>query len=322
MKPRSKSTKSTLKKASWILRIFSGIVDYSLFFLLEMLFVSFLPFYFEEIFYFILAAATPLLWIPCEALLTSTWGTTMGKAMCGIVVRTGKGEKVNFKNALLKACCLKKSEAYSFSKNTFFRVTQWIVIGGTVIGCWGSTILGIPVMNQYMNVYEEYYSTPIAKDGWINYVADAKGFTVLLPSYPEETSQSFDNPHTRDALTYHEYKSCNEKEKVCYSVGYLDLPRSWRFAGANTLLKGALGIVVEHEAGSSLVNSSLSRHQKNPAIDFEISKDSNVLKGKLVLIGRTMYRIMVTEPAGSARVDSTQMYTFMDSFQMRYQGMS
>ncbi len=302
--------KSKLKKAPLFLRVCARAIDYSVFFLFETVILAFLPFYFSDLFYLYAAFITPLLWIPLEAYLISTWGETPGNAMCGIVIRTGKGDKANYKSALMKGCFLKRSEAYSFSKDMMFRLTQWVMVVGTVVACWGSSILGVPLISQYTNVYKSFVSI----SGWMDYQDFNKGFSILFPSYPESNSENFDNPHTRDVLTYNELKSC-ENDKVCYTVGYLDLPRSWRFAGAKTLLKGALEIVVEHEKNADLVSSQLTRHQRNPAIDFEINKGKTVEKGKLVLIGRTLYRLMVTQPQS---YPDSNLQPFIDSFQLRW----
>ncbi len=299
--------KSKLKKASLFLRFCARAIDYSIFFLFETVVAAFLPFSLTDLFYLYAIFITPLFWVPLEAYLISTWGTTPGKALCGILVRTGKGGKVGYKNALMKACFLKKSEAYSFSKNILFRATQWIMVVGTVVACWGSSILGVPMMSHHSGMF-------VSISGWMDYQDYQKGFSILFPSYPESSSENFDNPHTRDVLTYNELKSC-ENDKVCYTVGYLDLPRSWRFAGANTLLKGALEIVIQHEKSGDLVFSQLTRHQRNPAIDFEIAKGKTIEKGKLVLIGRTLYRLMVTQPQSHS---DTNLKPFIDSFQLSW----
>jgi len=115
--------KMKLKKAPILVRICARAVDYSVFFLFEALIAAFLPFSFSDFFYLYAIFITPILWIPLEAYFLSTWGTTVGRIFCDIFVRCGKGKMLSYKTALMKACFLKKSEAYSYSES--IKLSPW-----------------------------------------------------------------------------------------------------------------------------------------------------------------------------------------------------
>ncbi len=304
--------KVRVKKAPILLRICARAIDYSVFFLFEALIASFLPFSFSDFFYLYAIFITLILWIPLEAYLLSTWGTTMGRTICDIFVRSPKGRMISYKNALMKACFLKKSEAYAYTETLKLRLVQWVIVIGIIVACWAATILGIPEINKYTNVYK----SSIFISGWIPYQDFDKGYSILLPSYPDNKSEVLNNPYTRDVLNYNEAKSC-DGEKVCYIVGYLDLPLSWRFAGADKLLSGSLDIIVKQSPGTSLVSSQLVRYHGNPAINFLTTNGDTEEKGTITLIGRTLYRIMVSAPKSNT---PPNFQHFLDSFQLQYQG--
>lgn len=290
----------------WI-RIAAQGIDYALFYLFLSLTSLFLPFYIEDLYYLGFAFFIPLFWIPLEALLLARYKTTPGKAIFGVRVENHLGGRLPWWVSLKRASFLGTRPGVIRQKGI-----RW----GR--GLLGAILLFALVGSAYFEKeitalttgFEKYRSV----EGWIDYTATSGEFRVLLPEEPQESSKILPVPSHNKELSYQELTS-HQTKKVYYSISYMQLPKSWKLAGANRLLQGALSLIIEHSAGAELLSQSFTRHRAFKALDFHISQGSEEVRGRLILVGMTLYRLTMVYPPELAH--QLQQEEFLNSFQIQ-----
>jgi len=264
---------------SWA-KLIAKVIDSSIVFLLLVASVEFLPFYLPDLAYLVMAIAAPAILVPLDRFLMRKMGSTPGRALVGI--RKGRA----FAPPWLHKCA---------------------GILAAAIGLFGS-LCGTPWNPITVNL-----STPYkGKTGWTPYKSEEKGFRIQLPSQPTHETSNVDIPHVSEALEYNEVKS-EGKRDVVYAVGYLDLPRKWKFFGSQNILKGAVQLLQKSSPDVKIISHTLTRHYTHPAIDFHYRQGDEEVKGRLVLIGCTLYKLSVTYPNAVADND-LKSKEFIQSF--------
>jgi uncharacterized RDD family membrane protein YckC len=292
--------------ASWA-RVSAQMTDYALFYLIFSIFTLFIPGYIEDLYFFAFALLLPLLWAPIEALLVSRFKTTLGKFLFGIRVESHTGGKLPFFIALKRAF--------------FFGIRPGVIRqkavgslrkGGAIIALCG--LIGVSVFEKEITGFAVEIERSHTIDGWLDYTSSNDSFRVLLPKKPEETSNILPVPAQDAELSYEEIKS-HQSKKIYYSISYMQLPAKWKLAGPSRLLQGALDLIVEHTPGSKIFGKTLTKHGNHRAIDFHMSQDGGEeVKGRLILVGMTLYRLTVVYPSDLAH--QIQHQEFLDSFEI------
>jgi hypothetical protein len=285
---------------SWIAR---GI-DYCIFYLLISLTSMVFPFYIEDFYYIGFAALIPVLWAPIEALLISKTKTTLGKLLLGIRVETHMGGKLPFWIALKRSAC--------FGIRPGILRQKKIKMVRSLIGiCTLCALLGGSYFENEIAAKTTGFEKYRAVEGWKEYTASDGRFSVIFPQAPEHESGILPVPSQNKTLSYDEFKSYQNK-KVYYSVSYMELPRKWKLAGANRILKGAMDLMVEHMPSTELLGSQMTKHKNLRALDFHLSQGDEEVKGRLILVGTTLFRLTAVYPPSLA--GQLQDKEFVDSF--------
>jgi hypothetical protein len=287
--------------SKWM-RICARSIDYALFYLIGRSISFFLPINIEDFFDLYLILIVPLCWAPLEAVLLWLWGTTLGKKIFGISVRDLKGEKLSYLLAF-KRSCLWSAKGSQLILSTTAKGRS--LLGGIVLTlCAG----GVFCNNLPFSVER------LPPDSqWIQYFSAEKGFSINLPKDPEGESKKLALPTVKDTLDYKEYKSCGEN--ICYTIGHVDLPRAWKWAGSSKLLKGALQVVLKNQPEALLIHSEPTRHQKYPALDFHLKEGESEIQGRLILIGTSLYKLTMKYPPSLTQ--DLQKESFIGSFEPR-----
>jgi uncharacterized RDD family membrane protein YckC len=293
------------KNPSKTFRILAQFVDYLSFFLIGGAISSFLPWFIDTYYYVGFALAVPLLWIPFEALLVSLMGTTPGKALFGIKIFDIMGRKLSywqsFKTALrLDSRGVVRQLSLSYKRRFAALI---VIVGFTLISIFGNALA------KWSIGWERGIST----SGWTEYVNEEAGFTVQFPNDPKEESKQLEVPEANKVLDYQELTT-HQNKKVYYSVSYMELPRKWKIAGSSTLLKGALTIVVKHMPDTTLLEKSFTTHQNHRALDFRLKQGDQEVKGRLIIVGMTLYKLTVTYPSDLEQ--ELQENPFLESFDL------
>jgi hypothetical protein len=287
------------------LRALARFCDYCLFFLGLGAITLFLPFFYGPFFYYYLALAVPLLWAPLEAFLISKWATTPGKALFGLSVRDAFGFKLPYAVSLRRAFFLPGRPGSLFQKRISWRRKLCAIATSTAF------VLAA-VYGNVLTLWSIGLNKGISPDEWIQYSSDDAGFKISFPTNPEEASKELVIPDSGKVLSYEEITSA-ENEKVHYSVSHMELPRKWRLAGSTTLLKGVLDIMVKYE-GSELIEKEFKKFDGFRVLDFRMKQGNDEVKGRLIIVGPTLYKLSITYP--STHADKMQQNPFLDSFEI------
>lgn len=293
-----------LSKNSLGMRAWARFCDYCLLFFAMGVVTLFLPYFYSPFFYLFLAISVPLCWVPIEAFCLSKWGTTPGKHLFGIAISQESGDKLSFSQALKRSFFFPSRPGVLVQKNFSFK--RKMVAIGLTIACF----LG----GFYGNVLAEWgtgIGRGIAANGWVQFESEKAGFKISFPNDPQQESKQVVIPNTGKVLDYEEITS-EEKGKINYSVNHMDIPRKWKLAGNATILKYALDAVVKNSEKTELIDKEFTMHQGHRALDFTLKQGENEVKGRMIVIGNTLYKMMVSYPPSRAEEMATN--PFLDSF--------
>lgn len=282
----------------YLKRILARLLDYGLFYFISIFVSSMLPFELTEKFYFLYAVLTPLAWAPFEAISIKRFGTTPGKKLFELSI-PALSWKESFKRAFF----------FSRPRTTTEKtISFWRYLVALMITCCGGSAL---FFGKDISEVAVQYEQQVAGAGWVQYIHDEGKFSVNFPKKPELDVKTYEVPNG-DPINMNEYKA--EKE-AGFSVSYLELPKKWRLFSSNTLLKGAIKVVQEHMPGTELVEKTIVKHKNYPAMDFKMKEGENLIEGRLILVGNTLYRLMVVYYPDTPR--DLQHETFLNSFELK-----
>lgn len=286
-------------------RLCARVFDYSIFYLVGVFLSLALPTEFSENFYYVYALATPLLWAPLEAIMMSLWGTTLGKMVFGVIVRTAKGEKLPMEESFRRAFFLGKRPGVLHAVK--IRSWKFLLLALFSLGCGSSLFLGKDISEVAIG-----YEQSTLRGNWIDYTSELGNFTIQFPKSPQTETQVFPLADSDQPLELNEVKV---ESGETFSVSYLEMPQKWRFFSEATLLKGALNVVVEHTPGAKLIDKKRVTHKSHQALDFHFQEGSKVTFGRLVIVGKNLYKITVTYPQDTPNKE--QYEAFLASFDLK-----
>jgi hypothetical protein len=283
-------------------RALARFCDYSLLFLALSAITLFLPFFYGPFFYYILAAAIPLLFAPIEALLISRLGTTPGKALFGLSVHTPESYLASLKWAFFLSSHTNtvQQKVVSWKRKLCAFLISSVFIVGAICG-------------NVLTLWSVGLEKGISPDGWVQYSCNDTGFKVSFPKDPESANKELVIPSSGKVLNYKEITS-EEKEKILYSVSHLDLPRKWRLAGNTTLLKGVLDQMVKHVADAELIEKEFKTIGSHRVLDFRMKQGKEEVKGRLIIVSGTLYKLTITYPP--SHLKELEENPFLDSFEI------
>lgn len=268
--------------------------DYLLLYFLIACGFEFAPYYIPESYFWGLAALVPLLWAPFEALLYSWLGTTPGKALFGIRVVGRSGKKPSFLSAVKQAFALRKNRS---GRLNLLDVPYWRRYVGLAAVVVGAVCFGLHEQGTRLLGGPEKKVLPI--EHWVQFEPKSEPFSLSLPVDPSFSAQEYEVSGAPAPLVHKDW-SAHIGTSTIYSISYLDLPKKWTIAGARTLLKGSLEMVVERTPGGILVEKNFTTHQGHPAISFRMMQDACEIQGVLILVKGRVYKASVTVPADLA----------------------
>jgi len=280
-------------------RFLARLLDYGLFYFCSVFISLMAPIEVNENFYLIFALAVPFAWAPIEAFLLTKWRMTPGKKLFGISI-----SPLSWGQSLKRAFFLGRRPGMVASQP----ITFWRYIIALMIACSAGSAL---FYGKDISEVAVQYEQRVAGSGWVQYISDDGKFSVHFPKKPEMASKTIEVPNG-DPINLSEFKA--EKD-AAFSVSYLELPKKWRIFSSNTLLKGAMKVVQEHMPGTELIDKKIMKHKNYPAMDFRMKEGENEIEGRLILVGNTLYRLMVVYYPDTPR--DQQHQTFVDSFDLK-----
>lgn len=291
-----------LTTPSILTRICARAVDYCLLFASGVLLSLALPLEISNLFYLVYALTVPGLFIPLEALLLKTWGTTAGKAILGITVLHKDGNKLSFKEALKRASFIDKRPGTLLQDDPGL-LRRFMA--------YGIAVALIVVSALSKNITDSSIGGEKAQrvSGWVQYSAKEAGFKVDFPKDPVVESKEVSS--AEGAVNYNEYTS-EGKSKVTYSVSYIDIPKKWGFVSSKRILKGVLDVLMKLDPETELLNKAFAAHGEHSALNFHSKKGEEEVVGRLIRVGQRLFKLTITYP--TATPEHLVTHTFLDSF--------
>lgn len=157
------------------------------------------------------------------------------------------------------------------------------------------------------------YETHHKNTGWEYYISEDRGFSVQFPGSPSVETKQLYIADADKMLSYSEYKSI-ESSDTAYTVSYMDFPSKWRFVGAKRLLSTAFEQLVKNDRGTEILSQTMIQHKSYPALEFTLKKEKEEIRGRLILVGNTFYKITQVSSV-STSLDDSQFASFLSSFQ-------
>lgn len=285
------------------------LIDYSIFYLFITMSSLFLPISLNEYFYGISALAVPILWAPLEALCLRVWGTTLANALFDRAVRNEEGGKLTFAQGLKRAFFFGKYKSGHIVHQTF----SW---GHRVL------ILAISLFSIFSVVSEKGAKKMVfnfekqVPGEWNRFYSAEGKFSIDFPTDPLLETNQLEIESANRTIDYNEYKSIHkENEDISYAVSFIDLPKKWRFFSSNTILKGAMSVILDNEAEAKLLGKAFSTFHGQPVLDYQLKNEfGQNTDVRLMLVGSRLYKMTVTYP--SSMVGELHPSDFLESFRL------
>jgi len=286
-------------------RSLARFCDYCLFYLIAGAITLSLPYFYPPFFYYFLAFATPLLWVPLEAFCISKWATTPGRALFGLSVRSAEGFNLSYRKALKWSLFLPKRQGTIYQRQTSVKRKLCAFVTSSLFIL--AAIYGNALTLWTMGLEKGDLS------GWVQYYSEEPGFKVAFPKDPEAESKELVIPDSGKVLNYEEITS-QQSKKVSYSVCHLKMPSKWRWASNTTLLKGVLDLIVKNGEEAQLLDKQFTTHGQYRVLDYRMLQGKEEMQGRLIIVGKTLYKLTVVYPESKAA--ELEITPFLDSFEV------
>lgn len=318
-----------------IRRILARLLDYSLFYFAANLIFTLSSLHIDERMTLIFLAFLPLFFIPFEVLFLTLCGTTPGKALFGLRVRTQKGNKLTIREATLRSISeswknlipinlgyllyflqtngeMPLDKKHTFTIETIKRSRVRTLIGSLLLALSFTTFL-----------YEEEIVQKVTKSGglfqfiggskeWPAFTQAKEEFSIHFPKSPEEVNKKLPVPGGAP-LDYFEHMFKSE-EDVIYSVSYTTLPGSLLKWSTGLVLKGSIKIIATQLTHAEIMTKRVVQWKEHPALDFRLYQPGREIQGRLILIGSTLYKVEVNYPEALKNEVSENINYFVESF--------
>lgn len=196
---------------------------------------------------------------------------------------------------------------FYFVSDLMLKRKKWVrlgILGGGILFI-GGLVFALNFCH-FSTSFEAYHKNA----GWEYYVSQEKGFTVQLPKTPIVETKALYIESADKTLEYSEYKSI-ESSGAYYTISFMDFPSRWRFVGSSKLLSTAFEMFAKSD-NTQIISQSFVQHKNYPAIEFTVKKGDEEMRGRLILVGNTFYKI--TQVSGDASKKDAEFDEFLASF--------
>lgn len=336
------------------LRLFARLFDYCFFYLVVIISLSCTPFFIEDFFeigVIALLFLMPCLWIPFEAVLIKTFGTTPGKKLFGIKIKNENDANLSLKKSfkrslmvwmrgvgfgipILNTICffifrrdLKKMGNASWDQKLNIRVyTSKRKRTRALLGTAAFALL-LGTIATKQNLYEVSFQSPSSiisyiKEGkflfdskikWVKFKSPEGTFDISFPKKPVTETKQLPIPDSDKTLPITEH-TCKHDEDTHFSISYTTLPNSWLKWSSGLVLKGSLKVITKDLGGTKVVYKKNSKFKKHPSLHYTFQKGEKETAGILILIDSTLYKIDMSYTPEKKQEMREYLQTFLESF--------
>ncbi|MFH0864456.1 MAG: zinc ribbon domain-containing protein [Candidatus Gottesmanbacteria bacterium] len=142
---------------------------------------------------------------------------------------------------------------------------------------------------------------------WITFSPERGGFTALLPSSPESSSDSQQIPDSDTTVTIDSYSVDNE-----FFINVFHYTGSVDFSNPEINLQNVLDGMLTSFTDSVLLSSQATTKGNNQALEFKMKVDTEILQGVLITKNQTIYQVFTDYFEGQD--DPTAHAKFINGF--------
>jgi hypothetical protein len=151
-------------------------------------------------------------------------------------------------------------------------------------------------------------NTPDAPVGWVKFVSDEGGFSVLMPGTPTETTetdQSEHGPYTTHLVTLRQAPNV-------FLIGWVEYDPSFNFNRHAELEANRDNFI--NGVKAQLLETRSTTFYGYPAIEFTAENANRVFRSRVFIVGRRPYQLVIGSPKQID--DSANINRFFNSFKV------
>lgn len=321
-------------------RILARLLDYSIFYFATNILFTFSSIHIDERSILIFLLFLPLFFIPFETLFLTLLGTTPGKALFGLRVRTAEGKKLSIREATMRSLSegwknlipinlgyllyfvqtqgeMPLDKKHQFSVETFKRSKFRTILGSLLLGLSFTTFFFEEELVQKMTKSGGLFQFVGGSKEWSAFTQTKEEFSIQFPKTPEEINKKLPVPGGAP-LDYFEHMFKSDDD-VIYSVSYTTLPNSLLKWSSGLVLKGSIKIIATQLTHAEIRTKRVVQWKEHPALDFRLYQPGREIQGRLILIGSTLYKVEVNYPNELKNDVSENVSYFVESFSPNYE---
>lgn len=148
---------------------------------------------------------------------------------------------------------------------------------------------------------------------WKKFVSTERGFSIELPTAPEQVDQIIDIPKSDLKISYTTFLS-EPSDAMVYVISVWNYPAQIDMSKPEVNLQEGFGGMLSALPGSEVVSMSMTEIQGFKALEFLVKNEEIYFQGKLLLVYNTLYQIFTVYKDS---IDMTDNYShFINSFQL------
>lgn len=145
--------------------------------------------------------------------------------------------------------------------------------------------------------------------GWVRFTSELGAFSVLMPAFPEEKTET--TPSDHGPYTTHLFIAKDNSN--VYLIGWVDYDPNFAFNKRSELIANRDNFIKGINA--TLLSSQTLKLDGYDAIEFTAETQGRIFRSRVYMVGRRPYQIVIGYPKDVT--DATVVNRFFNSFKVR-----
>ncbi len=177
-------------------------------------------------------------------------------------------------------------------------------------------LYSIPIKEYFLSSGTQTTNTQSqSQNQWQEFSSTIGQFTVLLPSYPTYEPKDYQKGVNASA-DYHQDLYSAKGNGVSFSVEKLTFSNAVDFSSnSKVILEALVNALLQKSGDNKIISSEFTNYQGNEAIDFLVQNNNVYIKGRIILSGQNIYRLLALYE--SENLSSADYDKFVNSFELK-----
>ncbi len=150
---------------------------------------------------------------------------------------------------------------------------------------------------------------------WQDFSSTIGQFTVQFPSYPTYEPKDYQKGVNASA-DYHQDLYTAKGNGVSYSAEKLTFTNAVDLSSnSRVILEALVNALLQKSGDNKIISSEFTNYQGNEAIDFLVQNNNVYIKGRIILSGQNIYRLLAIYESGN--LNGSDYDRFVSSFQIK-----